>query len=402
MWRAGNCRYCGKAGHWAKECHKAARDRERRGEVANVAVAEEEEGPGLLMAKVCLLTQINGNTGAWEVNLNEARVIPVPSPSGVWYLDSGASNHMTGARDMFSTLDESRHDTVHFGDGSIVNIQGSGTVVFECLTGDHRVLADVYFIPSLRSNIVSVGQLDENGCKITIEGGIMCILDRARKILVRINRTGNRLYTVRLQITTPVSLLAQHDSDAWLWHGRFGHLHFRALHNLAHKAMVHGIPSIEHVNVFCDGCAIGKQHRTPFPPATTFRAERQVELMHTDLCGPITPPTAGSKKYFLLIVDDFSRYMWLELIKSKDEALRFFRKVKALAENERGSKLLAFRSDRGGEFNSADFTSFCEENSVIHLTTASYTPQQNGVVKHQTRWLWRWRATCSMAVSGPF
>jgi transposase InsO family protein len=167
--------------------------------------------------------------------------------------------------------------------------------------------------------------------------------------------------------------------------------------------MVCGIPSIEYVNAFCDGCAIGKQHRTPFPRATTFRVERQLELVYTDLCGPITPPTDGSKKYFLLVVDDFSRYMWLELIRSKDETLRFFKKVNALAVNERGSRLLAFRSDRGGEFNSADFTSFCKENDIRLLTTSMYTPQQNGVVERQNQMVVE-MAHCllkSMAVPGP-
>jgi transposase InsO family protein len=77
--------------------------------------------------------------------------------------------------------------------------------------------------------------------------------------------------------------------------------------------------------------------------------------------------------------------MWLELIKMKDEALRFFKKVKALAETERGSKLLAFRSDRGGEFNSTECTEFCEENGVRHFTTAPYTPQQNGVVERRNQ-----------------
>jgi hypothetical protein len=296
---------------------------------------------------------------------------------------------------MFTTLDESVHNTVRFGDGSVVNIQGRDTVVFECLMGDHSVLADVYFIPSLRSNIISLGQLDENGCKITIEGGIMCILDRARKILARVLRTGNRLYTVQLQIKTPVILLAQHDSDAWLWHGRFGHLHFRALHNLSHKAMVRGIPSIEHVDEFCDGCAIGKQHRTPFPRATMFRSERQLQLMHTDLCGPITPPTAGGKKYFVLIVDDFSRYMWLELIRSKDEALRFFKKVKALAENEHGSKLLAFRSDRG--VSSTPQNSPVSARRMASDTSPPPRTHRNktGWSSAGTRWLWRWHAVCS-------
>jgi hypothetical protein len=177
--------------------------------VANLADAEEEdEKPGLLMAQVCTLVQVSEIVDTQEVNPNEERVVPVPSPAGAWYLDSGASSNMTGCHDMFATLDESVHGTVRFGDGSVVKIQLRSTVVFECLTGDHRVLGDVYFISSLRSNIISLGQLDENGCKITIKGSIMCIRDRSRKILARVTRTGNRLYTVRLQIVAPVSLLA--------------------------------------------------------------------------------------------------------------------------------------------------------------------------------------------------
>jgi hypothetical protein len=70
------------------------------------------------------------------------------------------------------------------------------------------MLGDVYFIPSLRSNIISLGQLEENRCKITITDGVMCILHRPRKILMRVTHTGNRLYIVRLKIVSPVSLLA--------------------------------------------------------------------------------------------------------------------------------------------------------------------------------------------------
>ena len=159
-----------------------------------------------------------------------------------------------------------------------------------------------------------------------------------------------------------------------MWHGCYGHLHFRTLNNLSIKAMVRGIPHIKHVHAFCDGYAIGKQHRTQFPRATAFHAENPLELVHTDLCGPVTPPTAGGKRYFLLIVDDYSRYMWLELIRTKDEALRFFKKVKAMAGNEKNCRLLAFRSDHSGEFNSTEFTEFCEHNGVRHYTSASYTP----------------------------
>uniref|UniRef100_A0ACD6A031 Uncharacterized protein n=1 Tax=Avena sativa TaxID=4498 RepID=A0ACD6A031_AVESA len=385
--RKGNCRYCGKPGHWAKECRKAKRDRDRgiQGATANLAQVEEEEAPGLLMAQVCTLVHA-ANDASETVYRNEDRVIPVPSPEGIWYLDNGASSHMTGVREMFTSLDESVHGTVRFGDGSIVSIKGRGTVVFVCLTGDHRVLGDVYYIPSLKSNIISLGQLDENGCKITIEGGVMSILDRPRKVLARVGRTGNRLYTVRLILATPVSLLLQKDDGAaWLWHGRYGHLHFRALRTLARKGLARGVPEIDHVEEFCDGCALGKQHRLPFPQASTFRAKKALELVHTDLCGPITPPTSGGRKYFILIVDDHTRYMWLELLRSKDEALSFFKKVKATAEVERECKLIAFRSDRGGEFNSRDFIEFCEANCINHQTTAPYTPQQNGVVERRNR-----------------
>jgi hypothetical protein len=159
------------------------------------------------MAQLCTLVHTS-NPVQQEVYLNEEHVIHVPSPDGLWFLDTGASSHMTYVCEMFTTLDETMHDTVRFGDGSVVSIKGRGTVVFQCLTSDHRILGDVYFIPSLRSNIISLGQLDENGCKITIEVGVMSILDLPRKVLARVNRTGNGLYTVRLTLATPVSLLA--------------------------------------------------------------------------------------------------------------------------------------------------------------------------------------------------
>jgi len=82
--------------------------------------------------------------------------------------------------------------------------------------------------------------------------------------------------------------------------------------------MVEGIPLIRCAEQVCDGCALGKQHHTPFPQALAYRASAGLELVHGDLCGQITLPTVGGKSYFLLIIDDHSRYMWLELLVSKD------------------------------------------------------------------------------------
>jgi IS30 family transposase len=145
------------------------------------------------------------------------------------------------------------------------------------------------------------------------------------------------------------------------------------------------MPVVNKVEQVCSGCNLGKQHRKPFPQSSSYRSSKGLELFHTDLCGHITPPTPGGKSYFLLVVDDFSRFMWIELLKSKDEALAYFKKVKALAETEKEGKLKALRTDRGGEFNSSQFTMFCNEFGIKHCTTTPYTPQQNGVVEHMNQ-----------------
>jgi hypothetical protein len=133
----------------------------------------------------------------------------------------------------------------------------------------------------------------------------------------------------------------------WLWHARYGHLNFRALRELGRKEMVVGVPVVDHVEQVCDGCTLGKQHQAPFPRASAYRAQKGLELFHTDLCGQITPQTPGGKSYFLLVVDDHSRYMWIELLKSKDEAPSYLKKIKARAETEQEGKLKVIRLIEG-------------------------------------------------------
>lgn len=241
---------------------------------------------------------------------------------------------------------------MRFGDGSLVEIEGIGSVMLQTKKDGHKVLTEVYFIPKLKSNIMSLGQLEEGGCKIVIEEGFCNVFDVERSLLARAPRVKNRLYLLKMQLPAPVCLVAKADDVAWLWHGRYGHLNFWALRELGMKGMVEGMPLLDQVEEFCDGCALGKQQRHPFPQVANYRASKPLDLVHTDLCGQIRPKTPGGKNYFLLIVDDYSRYMWVELLTTKDEAFKCFKRVKALAETERGGKLRAFHSDRGGEFNS--------------------------------------------------
>ena len=92
-----------------------------------------------------------------------------------WYLNTGATHHMTGRREFFSELDSGVRGSVKFGDASAVEIKGVGSVVFTAKTGEHRLLTGVYYIPALRNSIISLGQLDENGSSVEIEHGVLRI-----------------------------------------------------------------------------------------------------------------------------------------------------------------------------------------------------------------------------------
>jgi transposase InsO family protein len=302
-----------------------------------------------------------------------------------WILDSGATNHMTGARSAFADLDGSIRGSVRFGDGSTVAIEGRGTVLFKGKTGEHQKLADVYHIPRLTANIISLGQLEEKRFKILLEDGALKIWDPQRRLVAVVRRAANRLYILNTNIGKPVCLAAHAEEASWRWHARYGHLSFQGLQKLSKGEMVRGLPRIEHVDQVCDGCLVGKQRCAPFPAANKFRAARQLELVHADLCGPVTPPTAGGKKLFLLVVDDMSTYMWLVLLATKDEAAAAIVRLQARAEAEVGHKQGTLRTDRGGEFTARAFGEYCAGMGIQRHLTAPYTPQQNGVVERRNQ-----------------
>jgi transposase InsO family protein len=107
--------------------------------------------------------------------------------------------------------------------------------------------------------------------------------------------------------------------------------------------------------------------------------------VHGDICGPITPATPSGNRYFLLLVDDFSRFMWVSLLPSKDAAATAIKRIQAAVERKAGKKMVTLRTDRGGEFAAADFVDYCAQLGVRRQLTAPYTPQQNGVVERRNQ-----------------
>uniref|UniRef100_A0A8R7P947 Retrovirus-related Pol polyprotein from transposon TNT 1-94 n=1 Tax=Triticum urartu TaxID=4572 RepID=A0A8R7P947_TRIUA len=387
------CRYCGIKGHWAQECRKKKREEE-----ALLAQADEEADPQMLFAEVVELmhpTEMQTPAGhrrnppqaAVFLNEEQSGVVPAAedaAPDPVWYLDTRASNHMTGDRAAFTELDKAITGSVRFGDGSVVQIEGRGTIAFAIDGGAQRALMDMYYIPRLKSSVVSLGQLDENGCDINIHHGVLTIHDRRRVLIAKVKRSPNQFYKLCIRPVRPVCLGASTGSVSWRWHARFGHLHMDALQRMARGEMVCGLPGIEHTGELCQACLAGKQRRAPFPQAAKYRAEAPLDLVHADLCGAITPATPGGRCYFLLLVDDHSRYMWLTLLTSKDEAGAAIKEFQARAETEARRKLGTLRTDRG-EYTSTALAKHFAATGVQRHLTAPYSPQQNGVVERRNQ-----------------
>ncbi|KAL6286215.1 hypothetical protein ACE6H2_010605 [Prunus campanulata] len=355
------CFRCGNYGHYKSECYTNMN--KAKGARANFAEKEKEDDGAILM--VC-------------------QTMEKPQKN-VWYLDTGCSNHMCGEKSIFSTIDESFTTTVRFGDDSKVSVLGKGDIKIWAKDNTVHTISSVFFVPSLKSNLLSLGQLHEKGYEIKITGGACQIHDQKRGLIAKAYMTTNRMFPLHIQSHGPTCFSTKVNDPAWLWHLRYGHLNFRGLKTLHDKEMVIGLPQITCPSEVCEVCVVGKQHRETFPKGKAWRARRPLELVHSDICGPITPASNAGKRYFITFIDDYSRKTWVYFLQEKSEALNAFKHFKAAAENEIEKTIKVLRTDRGGEYNSKAFENFCAIHGVRRQLTAAYTPQQNGVAERKNR-----------------
>lgn len=257
--------------------------------------------------------------------------------------------------------------------------------MFQCKNGEKRTLSDVYYIPSLCSNIISLGQLSEVGHTVILNGNLLWVRDKRGDLLMKVKRTANRLYKVILVTLEPMCLMSRCNNKNWLWHSRLGHVNFKALQQMSTLNMVYGLPQIDQPDEICSRCLMAKQTRKGFLQKSEFHAVKPLELIHGDLCGPITSCTPAGNRYIFLLVDDYSRVMWIYLLKSKNDAFEAFMKFRALVEKGTEKRIENFRTDRGGEFASKDFKQYCEMAGISRQFTVPYSPQQNGVVERRNR-----------------
>jgi hypothetical protein len=149
--------------------------------------------------------------------------------------------------------------------------------------------------------------------------------------------------------------------------------------------MVTGLPEFgtEHQGV-CRGCALGKNAKAAFPSSDS-RSKEILDLVHSDVCGPMSVPSTSGCRYYVTFIDDYSRRTWIFFMKTKDEVFSRFREFRALVENQTGKKIKVLRSDNGGEYTSNEFKNFCKEARIKRELTVPFNPQQNGVAERKNR-----------------
>ncbi|CAJ2668206.1 unnamed protein product [Trifolium pratense] len=352
------CYRCHKLGHYQSECPTW--------EEANYAEFDEH-GEVLLMA---------------QEKLKE----PVKSElkDEIWFLDSGCSNHMVGKKEWLFEFDSEFRETVKLGDNSRMQVMGKGNLRLQ-IGGIVQVITSVYYLPELKNNLLSIGQLQQKNLTIVFSNNNCKVYHESRGLLMSTEMSANRMYMIHASVITPMCFKTTSSDRTQLWHCRYGHLNLKGLNILTKKSMVKGLPALQETAETCESCIIGKQHRDSIPKTSNWRATERLQLIHSDICGPINPTSNGGSRYFITFTDDFSRKTWTYPLIEKSSALSTFKKFKAIVEKESSCQIECLRTDRGGEFTSNEFNDFCSQHGIKRQLTAAYTPQQNGVSERKNR-----------------
>ena len=317
-------------------------------------------------------------------------MLGVPTDSakfGNWILDSGASRHMTNNREhMVDFIELRERQTVRVGDGKVLEATGIGRVRGKTSRGCEVTLNDVLFVPDLAFNLMSVSSLVSKGCKVTFNGNCARVVVNGRCIGEAV-RESDKLYHFDLETIETCYAGVSKGDHAKLWHRRMAHLNESALRTL--PGLVEGITDQEKVMQldFCEPCAMGKASRLPFPKASETRANRCGEIVHTDVCGPMSVESLGGSKYFVTFIDDHSRYCEVHFLKRKSDVLEKFKAFDLACENKWGTRIKCIRSDCGGEYTGNKFEEYRKSRGIRHQATVPHSPQQNGVAERKNRTL---------------
>ena len=361
------CFVCGEVGHWAPNC------KQRKGK-------KNHHGQN---GKSVNVTIGNNDKGASGYG-NLPTVLSV-FQSTDWWIDTGANIHVCADISLFSSYQVTRDLSVLMGNGSHASVRGVGTVDLKFTSRKIVQLKNVQHVPSINKNLVSGSLLCKEGFKLVFESNKV-VISKYGQFIGKGYECGGLF---RLSLSDFCNKVVNHicapGNETDVWHSRLCHINFGCMTRLAKMNLIPSFTLAKGSK--CQACVQAKQPRKPHKPVKEARDLAPLELIHSDLCEMNGVLTKGGKKYFMTLIDDSTRFCYVYLLKTKDEALHYFKIYKAEVENQLERKIKRVRSDRGGEYFSNEFDLFCAEHGIIHKRTPPHSPQSNGVAERKNRTL---------------
>ena len=249
-------------------------------------------------------------------------------------IDFGASYHISKDKAMFSTLNDCNRKNIYVGVDRTLSVVGFGIIHL-----NNGQFKDVLCVPTLSCNLLSVYQITHLG-----EG--KSVLFTPHQVVIRDLKDPQHIVATESvdDITKlykfdnfgssflPSVFVSHSDEVIRIWHERFGHLNYRSLQNLCKEKMITGLPMVSCKDGVCSNCVLGKHHRDSFEKRASWHASTPLQLVHSDLCGPLPTISISSFKYFLTFIDYYSIHTWVYFLKLKRKVFDMFLSYKALVE----------------------------------------------------------------------
>ncbi|KAL0561798.1 hypothetical protein IC582_002241 [Cucumis melo] len=318
-----------------------------------------------------LLQPRQQNSGLSELKLSNNSIYLNKHDSN-WIIDSGATHHMSCSPNNFLNLITSNEPQfVTTANGGQTKIFGTGTIsVF------NKPVNEVLYLPDFHSNLLSVNKIVKDlNCAVIFLPEKVIFQDIVSGEMIGEGILRNGLYY--LQQNNKCFVSSKNTDRGHLLHLRFGHPSDQVLNRLFHY---------NYDSFSCDTCRFAKQTRLPFPTSIT-KVEKCFDLIHSDVWGPSPEESYNHYKYYVTFIDDFSKTTWVYLLKTKNEVFSCFQEFFNFITNQYNAQVKIFRSDNGTEYVNKEFTNFFKQHGILHQTTCTHTPQQNGVSERKNRHL---------------
>uniref|UniRef100_A0A2N9EVL6 Integrase catalytic domain-containing protein n=1 Tax=Fagus sylvatica TaxID=28930 RepID=A0A2N9EVL6_FAGSY len=306
-----------------------------------------------------------------------------------WYADSGANQHITADLENLNLSSEpyQGNTDVAVGNGSGLQIQNTGSTTLTAQNSSFK-LNTVLHCPDVPVNLLSIQKFcEENDCLFQLTATSFLVKDiRTGQVLLHgLSRDG--LYPIplqRLSIRKARGLTAflGIQTSASVWHHRLGHPAMVTVHRvITHNKLP--ITGSGDKTDFCESCQLAKCKRLPFTKSDRV-SNLPLQLVHSDVWQSPVVSLSGCR-YYVIFIDDYSRFSWLFPLKSKSDVYPCFIKFKCMVENLFSSKIKSFQSDGGGEYSYTPFKNLLTQHGIFHRFSCPHTSPQNGVAERKHR-----------------